>query len=352
VFSLASVPMPTGYEPRTHCTGSIGPTDSVAVVRLKGQPYEHLVLRDYADLANPRTVCTIKDRLQQLIDARHIVIQACGTDEDCAMAVVDLPEATYHWFKLPQAPGTYGHFLAVSPDLKELVWSSTRSRDGDDRRVHLTTAAGDRTVARLIQVGGRCGSPEDSKQGAFSQSGEHFYVLDVPAPSLTVFVVIAHGERRFSLRPPGDAWPAGAEPAMAVWSPNGEALYYRRNGHAWRWTEETGARKFLDGVAWRHPSFSPDGRFLAYSVPRSDGLRDVYLMDISAGTSPKLIGQKRTQPVFLNNEQLWFLTQGGEGCVSGGEKPQPMIYAIRDGSQASSIIHSPVAVWPATSSNY
>jgi hypothetical protein len=338
----------------THCTGDIGPSDPVAAVYLKAKPdeFDPVVLRDYADLAKPRTVCTIDDRLVQLIDARHIVIEGCGPDEDCAMAVVDLPEATYHWFRLPETAGTYAEFRAVSPDLSELVWTSTRSRDGAGRRVHLTTADGDRTVARLLPVGGRCGSPEDSRQGAFSASGEHYYVLDVPTASATVLLAMAHEERRFSLRPPRDGWSMGAEPAMAVWASNDEALYYRRKGDIWRWSEATGPQKFLEGVSWRHPSFTPDGRFLAYSVPRPDGLRNVYLLDMSAGTPPKLVGRKRTQPVFLNNAQLWFLTQGNESCAGGPNEPQPMIYDVRDGSEASSVIRFPVAVWPATSSNY
>jgi hypothetical protein len=350
------VAVPPAYESKTNCTGDIGPSDPVALVHLKARRADELgplVLRDYADLAKPRTVCTIGEFewIQQLIDARHIVIEGCPPEGDCAMAVVDLPEVTYHWFRLPGSRRIYSQFVAISPDLKELVWTSTQS-DGDERRVHLTTAAGDRSVARLLPVGGRCGSPDDSRQGDFSPSGKHYYVLDVPIANQTVFLVMAHGDRRFSLRPPQSEWPMGSEPAMAVWGPDGETVYYRRKGDIWRWSEARGAQKFLDGVAWRHPSFTPDGRFLAYSVARPDGLRNVYLMDMDAGTPPKLIGRKQTQPVFLNNQQLWFLSQANESCAEGPNEPEPMIYDVRDGSRAPSIIQRPVAVWPASSSNY
>jgi hypothetical protein len=352
-FSLLPADPPPGDPSQISCSGDIGPSDQVAVVSLKGtrRVAGPTVLRDYSDPANPRTVCEFgSEGFEQLIDARHVVIENCDGPA-CVLAVVDLPEVRYHWFALPTNGDTTGDFIAVSPSLDEVAWSSAEGFDGPDqnRRLHLARADGDHVVARFFPVGGRCGTGDDSKLGAYSRSGEHMYALDVPMPSTTVFVGLDGLERVFMFRPPGGNWPDAAYPAMPVWSVADEALYYRRDGSVWKWTPSGGEELFLDGIGWQFPTISPDGRYLAYAVLQDDGRHDAFLIDLQAGGEPVLIGEERTMPVFLTATQLWFKSDNGGGCVT--QQESHLIYDVNESAESRSIIESVQAVWPATSSN-
>ena len=306
------------------------------------------MLRNYSDPANPRTACVLARKqvhsVQQLIDARHVVIHECH-DTVCRLAVVDLPEVRYHWFELPHPRS---EFVAVSPNLDEVAWISAKP-DYTGRQLHLTRADGDHVVSKLRPVGGRCGSPDDSKRGAYTRSGDHLYVLDVPIASETVFLVLAGLQKLVALRPPSGGWGNGW-PAMPVWSPTDETLYFRRSGHVWRWTPQEGEHRFLEGVSWRYPTISPDGRYLAYSVPQEDFFHNTYLLDLSEGTAPELIGRRRTLPAFITATQMWLVSEEQGVCGPGlGER---LIYDINERAEASSIIQSVIGIWPATSSNF
>ena len=355
-FSLLPAEGPPGHTPQISCSAEIGPSDSVAIVQLKGTGRElgPVVMRNYAQAANPRTVCEFgsaygSESVRQLIDARHVVIENCD-GPDCVLAVVDLPDVRYHWFALPEDNDTYGELIAASPGLDEVAWSSTdNAEDLDDqnRRLHLTRADGDHTVARLMPVGGRCGSGDDSKSGAYSHSGAHMYALDVPIANDTVFVGMHGLDRAFMFRPPRGGWPLNEQPAQPVWSPTDEALYYRRAGSVWQWTPAGGEQLFLPDVFWQSPTISPDGRYLAYSVPEDGGSADTFLIDLYEGVAPELVGPNRGSPVFLTATQMWVVEATGSGCVSAGV-PQRLIYDINEAAESNSIIDSVLRVWPAT----
>ncbi|HYM97038.1 MAG TPA: hypothetical protein VET26_07050, partial [Candidatus Sulfotelmatobacter sp.] len=199
------------------CSGAIGTSDPVAVVTLHsgGQ-----VLRDYADPLHPRTACTFPPDLFgiSLIDAHHIVVSVYAD----LFAVVDLPEVRYSWFQLPTPSGEFSDFVAVSPGLDEVVYLSADLTDNTDK-VHLATRSGDQVVASLPNPhGGRCGSPEDSKLGAYTHSGAHLFVLDQPFPTLNSLLLMQGATTVLKVTPPGSVpqggWAQGAQPAMAVWS--------------------------------------------------------------------------------------------------------------------------------------
>lgn len=153
-----------------------------------------------------------------------------------------------------------------------------------------------------------------------------------------------------SVVPPSGGWPQGGWPAVAVWSPSSETLFYRQGGDVWRWKSAHGANPYLPDVNWYFPTMTPDGSRLAYSVLRPDGLHDVYLIDLAQGGTPERIGEARNLPVFLNGAQLWYMSEGQGVCGHGTD--QPLIYNITDGSESPSIIDRVMHVWPATSSNY
>lgn len=136
---------------------------------------------------------------------------------------------------------------------------------------------------------------------------------------------------------------------MATWSPGSETLFYRRGSDVWKWTPGSEPEVFLPGVRWYYPTFSPDGRHFAYAIERAGRLHDVYLLDLTQGDSPSLIAEARNRPVFLNDQQLWYLGEGQGICGPSGDKP--LIYSLADGSESPSVIDSVMGTWPATGSN-
>jgi hypothetical protein len=171
-------------------------------------------------------------------------------------------------------------------------------------------------------------------------------------PLDNILIVLQAQDEVMSLVPPDQGWEPGAQPAMALWSPTSETLYYRQGSDVWRWTPLGGAQRFLDGVTWQYPTISPDGSQLAYQVSTAGGPR-VFLVDLVHGGRPQPIGDgARKWPVFLNSTQLWFRSVGVDhGCV-GSEDEGPLIYNILDRSESPSIIDQVLMVWPATSSNH
>jgi hypothetical protein len=336
---------PNGHVPGTSCEGEIGSADPVAVVELKAQQVGGngpTVLRDYADPAHPRTVCTFHgDTVQQLIDPHHIVITgSCFDGESCGWAVLDLPDLRYHWFAFPRKHA-YSQFEAVSPDLDEIAWISMDAT-GQRRRLHLTRADGDHVVAPLSPSGERCGIPDDSAPAAYTRSGSHLYILDYQLPEWALFLVLNRMDKVLSRRAPEGV------PLMPVWSPTGETLYYRLGGDIWRWTQRAGAQRLLSRVTWRYPTISPDGRYLAYAVQQPDNTHNIYLMDLAAGSSPTLIGHRRTMPMFLTATQLWYVSEAMGVCGPGLDRR--LIYDVNERSEAASIIEWVKGIWPATSS--
>jgi hypothetical protein len=326
------------------CSGPIGGSDTVAVVQLHSGS---AVIRDYADPAHPRTACQLPQSVQaDLIDAHHIV----AGGPNYMYAVITIPDMTMSWFQLPDVGDQYPTLVAVSPKLDSITYLTADMLDNRDK-VHLVTSAGDTVVASLTNPhGGRCGSPEDSRGGDYTHSANHVYVLDQPFPTLNSLLVLEGGQVKLSVTPQGQ-WAQGAGPAMAVWSPTSETLYYRKAGSVMKWTPKTGAEVFLQGVAWYYPTISADGGHLAYAVVRADGLHNVFLIDLAHGGSPQEIGNgARNVPVFLNSTQLWYRSEGQGICGPGGNLP--LVYDVGDGSEAPSIIDFVGSVWPSTSANF
>lgn len=361
-FGVLPAPQPPDFVSQVTCTGSIGASDAVAIVQLRGSAEipGDVVLRDYGDPARPRTACSFgRASIEQLVDSRHVVIAGLGSGAGYAYsyALVELPEVRYQWFHIPhvQSSGVFPQFIVVSPGLDQVLWlNRDPERSGVDE-VHLTTSTADRVIATLPDTNtGRCGDAEDSKFGAFTRAGTHLFVLDQPFPSTNSLIVVEGETIVLSVLPPTGNWPEGANPAMALWSATSETLYYRQGCDIWRWTVASGSERFLAGVNWLHPTISPDGNHLAYALLRADGLHDVYLVDLAEGGRPRLIGNgARKLPVFLNSTQLWFRSEGEDQGICGGlTGDRPLIYELSDGSESRSIIDWVRAVWPATSSNF
>lgn len=346
---------PRGEEPVVTCSGEIGPTDPVAVVTLadKNGDYGETVLRNYADIANPTTVCKGVGWWARLLDARHVWTFGCSEDAEseyrCGFAVVDLPEVTYHWYRMPTDGGSGGTVAALAADLQTIAWQ--RYDDQGGRELHVADETGDHLVFRFPTPDGLCGSPINSNPAAFSRSGDYLYVLDQSIPERYTLVVVGGHDVRFTVEPPQAGWPAGGAPLMALWSPVGDTLYYRKGANIYEWTPNGGRRRILTGVPWLYPTMTPDGRHLVYSLEKADGNHDLYLATMPDLGSARRIATNRNHPVFLNNRQLWYRSEVGGACAGPGT-PRPLVYNIRSGDEASSILVEVSWIWPGTSSNH
>jgi hypothetical protein len=334
------------------CSASIGASDPVAIVRLAGAKGDDIVLRDYADIAHPRTACTFgagDGSVVQLIDPRHVVINDYQADN--LFAVVELPRARYSWFRLPKKNGWGSELISVGPGLDRVVWKSVHPDDTNTDVVYLSTATRTRVLATLPDTNqGRCGSPTDSAPGRYAISGSYLYVLNQPILSNNSLLVFKGRETQLSIVPPHVEWAQGNEPYMAVWSPVSPTLYWSRTGSIWRWTPEGGQQKFIADVAWFDPTISADGRYLAYSAYTADSKSHVFLVDLTAGAVPRRIGDgQRAKPRFLNSTQLWYEVGGAGGCTGPGDPYR--VYNVTNGSEDGSVIEYVQAAWPATSAN-
>jgi hypothetical protein len=347
ITDVLAVDPPPGFASTITCEGSIGESDSVAIVWLRAaddaeQPTP--VLRDYADVTRPRTACIFASgdySIHSLIDARHVVIS--GPDQ--RFAIVDLPEVRYQWFSLPATDASFGSLIAVSPNLDSVIWRRTLSDGSLARQILMTDASAEHLLADLPAIEtGRCGSPLDSAEGAFARTGESYYVLDQPFPQMNVFLAGRGADVELTIHPPDAGWDDASTPLMALWSPADETLYYRVGADVMRWSPGSESEVFLPNTRWSHPTFTPNGSRLAYATDEG-----VYLVDMRRDPAPRLIRADATVPAFLNSSQLWFKVSTGEGCVT--DAPQARVYDLNDGAEAPSIIDSVVAVWPATSSS-
>ena len=347
---LADAEVPAEVErPQISCNGPIGATDAVVLAQIGDQR----VLRDYADADHPRNVCTLSGLPPaQLIDSQHLAFDVTA-DRGEFWVVVDLPRVVTHWFQMPTKPVVPGvtyapRFLGFSPRLDAVVWRIFDPSTSNDN-FHLTTAAGDQLVTTLpSSVPGRCGSPEDSKDAGFASAEGLYFVIDHQDASKRSLAVVRNGQPLLRLLPDSGGWQSGTDgPNMALWSPTSDRLYYRQSGDVWTWAPGSSPSRFLPGVSWYYPTISADGRHLAYSVLRPDGLHDVYLADLGAGTPPVKIGPARNLPMFLNANQLWYRSEGRGGCGPSGDKP--LIYDLRDGIESAGLIDNPIGAWPATS---
>jgi hypothetical protein len=244
-------------------------------------------------------------------------------------------------------------FGAVSPRLDELAWITegfdTETGYSTDREVRITSMAGDTTVLTLPErQTGFCGYPADgSAPFAYARSGDYLMVSDqnfndTDDHRLWILdgLTTVH-----SILPPDGGWPAGENPASAVWAPRSDTLYYRQGDSVWQWTADSGVEPFLPEVRWSAPTITPSGRHIAYWEPSGYGTGDVYLLDLEGGRTPQRIGQTVSAPRFLNDVQLWFMDVSADrGCA--GTEAEPAVYNLLDGSVAPAIIEQVRGVWP------
>ena len=335
---LAEVDAPAGFISKISCSGQIGASDPVAIVAAEVGSRVEYIMRDYAEVTNPRTVCTFPDPRVHLLYARHVMLEPCAaTEETCAWAIVDLPEVRYHWYDLPAAEDNFHRFLAVAPDLAAIAWTEReRHEDYADRSLHLRDATGEHLVSGLEPLQyGDCG-PDLVTVAAFSRVGRYLYVIDQYVSS-RLYIVDGH-----------DLEQSLDSAYSAVWSPTSNTLYFRNGQHVYRWSPDLEPVLLRRDLEWTNPTISPDGSSLAYAIPNDTGGHDIYLADPAHLDQARRIAENASLPVFLNNERLWYKTEGTGGCGGENVPPRATVYNLTTSTTASTVFTEVLSVWPAS----
>jgi len=293
-----------------------------------------MVVRDIQDPANAKNLCTIDSGAQtpQFVSGTTIAY-ATGTQiikADLASGTTTILAAYHTGF----GSGQY----AISPDGSSITYV-----DGNEWR--LATPSGNRVLTTLPPVPARGGSPdEDDGYLSYSPDGKYFALFQT-------FHVGGTGEaapdqiRRAS---DGGLIYSTSAMTMAVWASVPSRLYFRdMNGSAVRrWDSSTGVSSML-AIHWIRPRSSPDGRWIAYTFPTSNGLHGVGFYSVQGNSVSNTTPPGRSGVKFLTNDLVWY---AGErpctGCIGPELTGQTYIYSIASASEVTARLSSVFDAWP------
>jgi Tol biopolymer transport system component len=237
------------------------------------------------------------------------------------------------WNSFGFMDGTYGW----SPNGQSLAYLLERGGDPQTGNgpveLHLMSNRADRLLATLPAVPGRGGSPEDSNLLAFSPDGQYFALVET-------FTGLGSGEQApFQVRradgtlvaaypsSPADVTTGGAlsgKRTMAVWAGTGSTLYFRSTDSPGveRWTPQSQQTMVMPSVQWYSPVASPNGRWIAYVVPDSQGMPHVAFFDQTSGLSSSLTNSGGINPHFVASNLVWYA--GVRPCTPEEQQAPPV----------------------------
>ncbi len=245
----------------------------------------------FADaLADPKhgARATRRERLRALRGRAFLVMGAiAGAVILGGMALVlggrgAAPPLRVHAMPVTAQPGLEDS-PSISPDGQWVVYAGEGESDRD---IYLRALGGERSIDLTA------GTPGDDYAPAFSPDGERIAFRSTRGGG-GLFVMRRTGE---AVRRVADV---GESPA---WSPDGRALAYvlayvdffplnledEKRG-LWTLDLETGKRRELVSTDAVLPSWSPDGRWIAYTG-RSDGKAHLWVVSAEGGTPARLVG--------------------------------------------------------------
>jgi len=160
--------------------------------------------------------------------------------------------------------------------------------------------------------------------------------------------------------------------ASVTFSPDNKTMYFTRNNYGKKlkrdkkgvnhlkiyrsvkkgddWTEATEVPFNSDDYSTGHPALSPDGKLLYFvsDMPGSIGHTDIFVVDVHEdGTfsdprnlGPKINTERKEMFPFINNEKLYFSSDGHVGL--GGLDVYEAPYTIEEGFQEAKNVGQPV----------
>ena len=107
-------------------------------------------------------------------------------------------------------------------------------------------------------------------------------------------------------------------------------------------------RALLPDVDATMPTWSPDGRWIAYAYATAGGVGAVGFYSVQANGTPKILPPGRSGPRFLGNDLVWYIGERACATCFGGQ-PQATgvtyIYSIAGASEVTSRLASVSDVW-------
>ena len=316
------------------CSGTWGNTDPVAAVSLHGSTA--VVLRDYADITHPRTLCTFTLPVLAILDPHHVVaLDTASNAISTPSAVVELPSARV--FDIAVA----GPVSAVAPDLSQVLWVNENSSTPS---LHDSWDSQDKLIQTYPQVNGICGV--GPVPGAWSRDSKYGFATWTQGLDASYLNVVASDHTSaFVSKPPPGGWLPNQVPVMALWSPTNDRLLWTQANTIQQWSPSGGIWTLRTNLTWQYPAMSSDGTHLAYVLSDSSGNSTIHLLNPTTGAELGAL-HAGTLPMFLTPNWLWFKVSAG-GC--GPQDPTSYIYDFSDHTFTASSLDWVYATWPATS---
>jgi hypothetical protein len=237
------------------------------------------------------------------------------------------------------SPGFGSGQYSVSPDGASFTYL-------DVNAWHLVNGSGNKVLTTLPAAPGRGLNPdEDDSFLSFSPDGLYLALVQ----TIRVGGTGQTAPDQVRKASDGSLVYSTSGMTMGVWSSVPSRLFMRDAGGAvHRWDPTAGASSMLP-LRWIRPKSSPDGRWIAYTMKKSNvdvfGLYSVQ----SNSISPNSVPPERAGARFLNNDLVWYLGEKACDTCFGGQPTQSgltYIYSIAGQSEVVSRLASVYDAWP------
>jgi hypothetical protein len=197
-----------------------------------------------------------------------------------------------------------------------VAWSHDQSMvafttdTGDAHHFWLKRGANEVTaLTSPIQLFGRGGIEGDESLVAFSADDQYVLFVDTSVYRLQVFRTSDGGAAYTA--PSGQ----GGLRTMATWAHKSDQLYFRNDSGIYRWDPASGISSFAAGIRWQNPVFSPDDRYLVYTVWNSAGITHIVIRNTTNNQTTSSPPSRLSQEFLSNVVLLEQVTQpcGNEG---------------------------------------
>lgn len=178
----------------------------------------------------------------------------------------------------------------------------------------------------------------------FSPSGRYLFDINVPALTLQVFDVTTGAP--IWTAPKGSVFNFAA---MAAWRSRGSQLYFRDGSGVRTWDPPTSVQLAYSGLLWYDPSFSPDGRLVAYTVRELQSSKPhVEVRDLESGKVTVLPVPSRSHPIFISSGVIWYQEEApGPGLPSSVPTRRTMAFDLETKQETVLPLSTlPADVWP------
>ena len=132
----------------------------------------------------------------------------------------------------------------------------------------------------------------------------------------------------------------------AVWAGTPGGLYLGSQNSEIRWDPSSGAAPTSDLVGYLQPRASPNGGLVAAWKVEDPAV--LAISRVHADTESKHL-LRRGEPVFLNDDLLWYREELPCALMDCGQAPGTFIYELATGVESASKLTNVYEVWPRSS---